>query len=241
MVKIIMYAIFALLFVFAVFAIMLILTFIPLKLFTQIGPTCGFYALVYGMSKVTEIKKRKVVRTIIIDSLNNGTSNIGEIFDVCIFEEIRKKFFKESNCMVGEISCVNDLDALLQNYYIVFPVLRLNTPHYVFLEGFKNNKYVYRDGMFAFKRCKNKQSLYGLHEELNNKNWYAWSIYYKHIPLIKRISGFILDICIYVTNYKLFTALKKVKKNKRDMLINKKSGLNMSNVVFCIHRGALNI
>lgn len=228
--------IYTFLFVFAVFVIVLILTFIPLKLFTQIGSTCGFYALVYGMSKVTEIKKRKVVRETILDSLNNGTSNVGEIFDICIFEQIRKKFFNECNCMVGEISCANDLDALLQNYYIVFPILRGSTPHYVFLESFKNNKYIYREGIFSLKLCKKKQTLYNLHEKLKDKKWYMWSDYYKRMPLNKKICGFILDRCIYVTNYKLFSALNKARKDKRDMLLNKKTKLNMSNVVFCIQR-----
>lgn len=102
-----------------VIASFLIFIFIHIFLYLQIGPTCGFYSLIYGINKVNTIKKKKAVRNIIKQSIESGKSYIGEIFDINTMEQIVKDYYPKVTSKVVAINEQSELDKYLEKYYMV--------------------------------------------------------------------------------------------------------------------------
>lgn len=129
-------------------------------LYRQIGPTCGFYALIYGISRVQHINKKKITRRIITECIDSEESYVGEIFDIEIMLKIIRKYFPQIKAKIVHISSIQDLDQQLKKNYVIYPCNREGTPHYYFLEAGKKSKYVYRH-MFFWKKYKmDKEKFY---------------------------------------------------------------------------------
>ena len=143
-------------------------------IYQQIGSTCGFYSLVYGISKVQKINRKKAVKKIIIDCINSGESFVGEIFDITLMEKISKNHFPDIKVEVVEINGTEDLDRLLEDNYIVYTCNHNKTPHYCFLENKEKTKYIYRHGSFRKNKI-SKEKCYQWHEELKSTMEYLFT------------------------------------------------------------------
>lgn len=149
--------------------IVIIIFYLIYKIFyQQIGSTCGFYALVYGISRVRCINKRKTVRCWVMDSINCGDSYVGEIFDINKMYQMSKKCFSCVNIQIDKINGIDDLDEQLENNFVIYPYNLNGKPHYCFLENKTKSKYIYRHFCFCRKRKIDKKDLYQKNKDLED-------------------------------------------------------------------------
>lgn len=139
-------------------------------LYHQIGSTCGFYALTYGTAKIKLTRnKKRTIKKIIIDSIENKYSYVGEIFDVNTLHQIARRNFPYAEFELADIKSIDDLDEYLIQNYIIFPCIIKDIAHYYFLEKSLGKKYVYRGSVFAGIKMMKKKDLYKLHDSLKEK------------------------------------------------------------------------
>lgn len=141
----------------------------------QVGPTCGFYAVCYAVYKGNRIKLKSVSRKAVKWAINNGLSEIGEIFDIEIMQRITKEFFKKDSKIVDFVP--EEIESLLKNYYVIFPYQE-NTPHYCCIKKIKGNKvYAYNGNTNKFFACtklkENKDELFSLNQNIA----FSWKKY----------------------------------------------------------------
>jgi hypothetical protein len=146
--------------------------------YTQIGQTCGFYALVYALNqKDSTINKKELLKTMVVENIENRNSNIGEIFDIDIMFAIANHYFPDLGICIQEFQTIQDIQKILQKNFVVFPVCRGSTPHYFYLESVDKNKFVYRSDFFCVKLKKRKDKMLKAHEKLKEKHTYKWQEY----------------------------------------------------------------
>ena len=143
-----------------------ILVLLMKPLYQQIGSTCGFYALIYAVSRVQHINKKKITRRIITDFINSEESFVGEIFDIEKMMEIIHKYFPKIKAQIVCINGIQDLNQQLENNYVVYPCNYKGTPHYYFLEASGKSEYIYRH-MFFCKRRKIKADNSGWNDRVH--------------------------------------------------------------------------
>ena len=205
--------------------------------YTQIGPTCGYYGLVYAIGKVKDINLKQEARRIIKCSINEDKSYVGEIFEINTLSEIAEKYFPDIDASVKAFSCVEELDVLVKEYYLVYPVLKKSwlgklgdTPHYYFIEDIDMEKYLYRTGIFKKNKYMKKSKM--LEENINLKEleYFCWNCYYK-----KRRS-LVSVVASYIADWSLYSFLNKQYKDKKKVLLNQYSKIDMAGKVLAIKK-----
>jgi len=208
---------------------------------TQIGPTCGFYALSYIASKIENINFKKTAKEIIKKSIEDGDSYIGEIFDMKKFLYIAKKHFPLIEINLKEFSSQEDLDELLKDNYLIIPTLEEKRflfftseisyiPHYYVVEGCDERAYICRETFFKCRKSVNKNELVTLNVNLEHLPMFCWNCYYKN----KR--SFFNRILYYIADFKFYRILDKNIMAKRKKLINTYSQIDMKGKVLAIKK-----
>lgn len=206
-------------------------------LYLQIGSTCGFYALIFGISKIKRINKKKIVKRIIMDFVQNEDSYVGEIFDIEIMLDIINKYFSEIKAEIININGIEDLDKYLQNNYVIYPCNHGGIPHYYFLEKNTKSKYIYRHVFFWKKYKLNKDEFYAQNSELGGIIEFVWKDYYDtQIKGWLRVCSIIANICEYSSDSQLYRVLKNAKNERREKLYDKKTPINMYNKILIIDK-----
>ena len=111
--------------------------------FIQCGPTCGFYATVYACNKLKKENKRKDVRKLLFQFLNEGKTQIGEIFTKEAMQDILESHAKKCGLTVSMMKTHTRKqieDILDDEKIIIMPYMGLQTVHYCVLFK-KNDKY----------------------------------------------------------------------------------------------------
>lgn len=100
----------------------------------QVGYTCGIYCLEIANSIIIDspIKFDSYYNTI-QNCIDKSYTKIGEVFDIDMLNTIACDFYPNIATKVCDITCVNDIDKLLNNFILVMPVLSEKTPHYIVL------------------------------------------------------------------------------------------------------------
>ncbi len=202
--------------------------------YQQIGPTCGFYALIYGVSKVQPIKKKKITRKIITDFINSEESYVGEIFDIDKMLDIVRRYFPEVKAKILCIHGVADLDQQLKNNYVVYPCNHDGIPHYCFLEANEGSEYLCRETIFLRKFKIDKQELYLKNCNLSELPEFVWSDYFdreKKVLTIKEKVSLILQV---ISDCVLYRRLQNVQRKRKDMLYDKRTKVNMCGKILVI-------
>lgn len=208
-------------------------------LYHQIGSTCGFYALTYGTAKIKLTRnKKRMVKKIIIDSIENKYSYVGEIFDVNTLHQIAKRNFPNAEFELADIKNIDDLDEYLIRNYIIFPCIIKDIPQYYFLEKSLGKKYVYRGSIFAGIKIKKKKDLYKLHEGLKEKKEFHWNKYFENKDK-KKVSNVVLQIIWAISDYKLNRYLNQAEKRVRKEMFNKRTPIDMYGKVLLIKKTSL--
>lgn len=203
--------------------------------YQQIGSTCGFFALVYGISRVRCINKRKIVRCLVMDSINCGDSYVGEIFDVDKMYQISKKYFPSVNIQIVKINGIDDLDEQLENNFVIYPYNSNGTPHYCFLENKTKSNYIYRHFCFCRKRKIDKKDLYQKNKELEDVPVFIWKTYYDQKKCFLTWFGF-CSIKKIISDFKLYRFLVENERQKKEKLYFKKTDVNMKGKIIIISR-----
>lgn len=198
--------------------------------YAQIGSTCGFYALVYALGqKDSTINKKTIVKKIIIESIENKNSNVGEIFDIDIMLAIANDYFPDYGISIQDFQTIQDIQKILQRNYVVFPVCRGTTPHYFFLESISRNKIVYRSDFFCIKLKKQKDKMLEKHEKLEENNTYKWEEYCTTNP-----TTFFLKIIFRIGDAEFSKYLDKIYHQRRETLKNETAEINLYHKVLVI-------
>lgn len=206
-------------------------------LYQQIGSTCGFYALIYGVSKIQRINKKKITRRIIIDFINSEESYVGEIFDIETMLDIIQKYFPEIKAQIVPISGMQDLDQQLKNNYVIYPCKYGKTPHYYFLEASEKSQYIYRHMVFWKKSKMDKEELYLQNSNLSELPEYIWKDYFdKEEKGWNGICTKMGELFTYVSDRVLYKRLREAKEQRREMLYDKKSKVNMCGKILIIQK-----
>lgn len=92
----------------------------------QIGPTCGFYCITWCLFK-DSFKASDEAARLVIESHRKGFTNVGEIFDIKVFERIVKEQAFKLKGTNNNIAVINTpskeyLKSLLETYYIIMPI-----------------------------------------------------------------------------------------------------------------------
>lgn len=215
-------------FIVAYIIVLGILILLMKPLYQQIGSTCGFYALIYAVSRVQHINKKKVTRRIITDFINSEESFVGEIFDIEKMMEIIHKYFPEIKAQIVCINGIQDLNQQLENNYVVYPCNYKGTPHYYFLEASRKSEYIYRHMFFWKRRRMGKEEFYFQHNNLNKVPEFVWKDYFdQEYKGLNRIYEVIWKIFTYVSDHVLYKTLDEAKKQRKDILYDKKTEINM--------------
>lgn len=100
----------------------------------QVGYTCGIYCLEIANSIIIDspIKFDSYYNTI-QNCIDKSYTKIGEVFDIDMLNTIACNFYPNIATKVCDITCVNDIDKLLNNFILVMPILSEKTPHYIVL------------------------------------------------------------------------------------------------------------
>ena len=205
-------------------------------LYHQIGSTCGFYALTYGTAKTKLIRnKKRTVKKIIIDSIQNKYSYVGEIFDVHTLHQIAKRNFPNAEFVLADIKSTDDLDEYLTQNYIIFPCIIKDIPHYYFLEKSLGNKYVYRGSIFAWIKIKKKEDLYKLHESLKEKKEFYWNKYFENKDK-KKVCNIVYQVIWAISDCKFNRYLNQTEKRVRKEMFNKTTPIDMYGRVLLIKK-----
>lgn len=221
----------------AIIVSIIILVVIKRHFYQQVGPTCGFFALVYAISRIELIKKKKVVREIIIDYVKNKKSNVGEIFDIYIMKEILDEYFPSVEANVVNIDGIESLDKYLENHYVIYPCNPSGTPHYYFVERYTKFHYVYCHNYFFFKRKMKKEVLFQQHIELEKVPVYRWNDYYQgKASIIEKINLWYNDSMKFFADPKLYLFLRKIRKERKEGLYDKKTEINMYGKILVIKK-----
>lgn len=220
-------------------SVLLCIVIVQKPLYQQIGSTCGFYALVYGISKVatTKFHKKKEVREIIEKSIDCGYSHVGEIFDINIMEQIVRKNYSDVNVEVVELSNINDLDKYLVKNYVIYPCMIKKVPHYVFLEKEKKTKYLYRHKCFAIPRKIDKEKFFQWHQNLEKEKTFKWSSYYmKKRGLWQKIFLLSERLLKITSDCELYKFLNDNEAKKRKELYDTETNVNMFGKILIISK-----
>lgn len=196
-----------------------------IKRYMQIGDTCGFYSLVYAASKNLHINKKKMVRKIIMESIKGNDSYVGEIFDLNTMKKIGEHYFPELEIDIIPISSIDELDSLMEEYYVVLPCLHGNIPHYVFLEGMEDENYLYRGCYYTVEKRKKQESFFQNNVGLSENSLFDWESYYCKSPINLKdiVKGFVLLVPTFIFIFVklvngrklyLFLCLNKLSKKK---------------------------
>lgn len=192
--------------------------------YVQKGPTCGFYALVYGISRVMPVRKNKMVKKIIMESIDSGISQIGEIFDIRVMLALAQKYFPKADVRLISINAISDIDAALKGGFVIMPgILYQGMPHYYFLEGSEGSEYICRHGDFSKKIMVEKEQIYLRHTELSTLKYFNWDDYLKksnNRRIKDKIGVMLLHPCLQIK-------LQKIENKKADKLKGRRSKLNM--------------
>ncbi|MBQ8518770.1 MAG: hypothetical protein IJ455_04065 [Agathobacter sp.] len=208
--------------------------------YTQIGPTCGYYGLVYAIGKVKDINLKQEVRRIIKCSIDEDKSYVGEIFEINKLSEIAEKYFPDIDTSIKTFNGIEELDELLKNHYLVYPVLRKSlfgklgdTPHYYFIEEAKKGKYIYKTEIFKIRLTKKKSEMVEENVNLKQLDYFCWNCYYK-----KKRSLFV-SIAYYIADWNLYSFLNKQYKDKKKVLLNQYSKIDMAGKALAIRKKKL--
>lgn len=104
--------------------------------FIQCGPTCGFYATVYACNKLKKRSKRKDVRKLLFWALDEGKTQIGEIFTRDVMSEVIESYAKESGLTASMIKTHTRKqieDILDKGQIVIVPYMGIHTVHYCVL------------------------------------------------------------------------------------------------------------
>lgn len=203
--------------------------------YKQIGDTCGFYALVYAVSKVTDIDKKQVVKQLIMENIENGMSNVGEVFDIDLLQSIAKNYFPNVYTEVIEFGDASDLDKLLFNgEIIIFPHLHGNIPHYCVIEDVIGDEYVYRHNDFAEYERESKDVLLGKNKSLAQYGEFCWKHYYDKKVGFRFFDKLCTDKVQKLSDKELLLFFKRNRRKKKAKLYDSSSNINMANKVLTI-------
>ncbi len=201
--------------------------------YQQIGPTCGFYTLIYGISKVQPIKKKKITRKIITDFINSEESYVGEIFDIDKMLDIVRRYFPEIKAKILCIHGVADLDQQLKNNYVVYPCNHEGIPHYCFLEANEGSEYLCRETIFLRKFKIDRQELYLKNCNLSELPEFVWSDYFDTERKIFNIQNFCVIFQV-ISDCVLFRRLQNIQRKRKGMLYDKRTRVNMCGKILVI-------
>lgn len=218
--------------------VMPILIFFRSRNYRQIGDTCGFYALVYAVSKVKNIDKKQTVKQLITESIEEGTSNVGEIFDIDILDRVAKRYFPDLCFEIVSCKTVEDVDAILMaGKTVVFPYLYSKIPHYCVIEGSSKAHYICRHGYFKSIQRMSKEELVNKNIALDEYTTFKWKDYYD-----QKVGSPVYDIIFNDKEQKwsdkeLFTFLKQNRRKKKSLLYDSCTDVNLGSVLLAVGTG----
>ena len=116
----------------------------------QIGNTCGFFSLAYCLNDLSPLNDFiEFVSNMVEKCIEDGTTMIGEVFDIDDLLKIANKNFLEmKNIQVTRVeikTASNISEALEKNRRVVFPIVngKEATPHYIsLLSSFISPKWI---------------------------------------------------------------------------------------------------
>ena len=97
----------------------------------QVGPNCGFQCMVYIAQHYKIFNRKKKVYQSVKRQTQKNRSLTGEIFDINNFLCIANEEFPYIKWEKRNFHQLSDLEELISDYYIIFPTLINETPHFV--------------------------------------------------------------------------------------------------------------
>ena len=206
----------------------------------QVGPTCGFYAVCYAVYKGDRKKLKSESRKAVEWAIKEGLSELGEIFDIEVMQQITKEFYKRESKIVDFVP--EKLESLLEKYYVIFPY-QANVPHYCCIKKMSGNRiYAYNgnaDKIFGSTKYK-KNKLFPKNNAIGNE--YSWEEYVKknssflHRGLRKNPVNFISPTYVW-EDCKFYKRLRDKFYEKAEHLLElKTTPVNMSGKILLIEK-----
>lgn len=177
------------------------------------------------------------------ESIRNGDSYVGEIFNIYRMKKIAEKYFPKVDFCIEKISTSHDVDKLLENYYLIFPLIwdeENKIPHYVVLTKksiiHKREKYEYHHAIFKKKRFIDKEIMIKNHNALKENSAFVWKMYFKeeNKRILHKYHYLVYRIKVLFSDNQLYTYLQENKKKKEKEISDLVTEINMHGTVLCV-------
>ena len=172
---------------------------------TQIGPTCGFYAIKDAILYQNKEKMHPIVQhQLVFDAIRKSETNVGEMFSASEFwDAIRLFYTKPASEKYVEKKICDGLETFLldlrDNSCVAISVLHKSIPHWILVmedDGF----YYKKDPNMPRRVMINKTELYNIFwsfselQKLHGKS-FDWDTYFKSEPNLKIVQFFSGKLC----------------------------------------------
>ena len=210
----------------------------------QVGPTCGFYAVAYAVSRLQCTGIRSMVYKLLRASMNDALTNVGEIFDVNIFERL-EDYLNGISITVWSVNSKQQFERWVtrKDCIVIFPCMVNKVPHYRVCLPFDNTRYAIVDSIFLQKnfptKIVSKNSVFADFQMVATEKVFSWSMFYDRrvcCNISQRIACLLKNVNAYFYGVRIAHLTQKAIKLNRSELYNKETILNMKNQIVVISK-----